>query len=112
MRRAAEKRTTQWGELAMGLQGMAPDERCLKRRRGAQWGTDFKVVADNGDAGRLLGVNGGLVEGRGVRRRSSLLVSNGAARLHKSIGVARSGGKRGEKAMAVKMSNVIQAGAT
>jgi hypothetical protein len=27
-------------------------------------GTDFKEVADNGDAGGLLGVNGGLLEGR------------------------------------------------
>ena len=26
-------------------------------------GTDFKVVADDGDADRLLGVNGGLAEG-------------------------------------------------
>jgi hypothetical protein len=43
------------------------------------------------------------VEGTGVRRRSSLLVSNGAASLHQLIGVARSGRKREENAMAVKI---------
>ena len=36
----------------------------MRRCRGEEGAkrTDFKVVADNGDAGGLLGVNGGLVQ--------------------------------------------------
>ena len=35
-------------------------------------GTDFKVVADNGDAGGLCGVNGGLEKYEGRRKQDRL----------------------------------------